>query len=128
MVQLKILSGKQAGHVTVARRFPFRVGRAGDTDLALEEPGVWERHLEIEFEPRDGFYAVPQGQALITVNGAPTQHTRLRNGDCIELGGTTLQFWLGETRQRGLRFHTWLVWVTIAVVTGSQLYLIVRLF
>jgi pSer/pThr/pTyr-binding forkhead associated (FHA) protein len=127
MVQLKILSGTQAGSMTVARRFPFRVGRGAESDLRLEEPGVWDRHLEIAFEPRNGFLAVPRGEALITVNGKPSGAVRLRNGDQIEMGGAVVQFWLGETQQRGFRLREWMVWSTYALVTALELLLIFRL-
>lgn len=128
MVQVNILSGRLAGTETVARRFPFQVGRSAHADLSLDEPGVWDQHFEIQFETGDGFYAMPHGEALITVNGEPTRKLRLRNGDRIEMGGAALQFWLGATRQRGLRFHEALVWTVYVLVTGLQLYLIGRLF
>ena len=127
MVQFKILSGKMAGSVVTARHFPFQIGRAAEADLSLEEPGVWDNHLEIRFEPRDGFIAVPLGEALVTVNGEPAPQFRLRNGDRIEMGAALLQFWLGETRQRGLRASEWLAWGIITLVTGLQIWLIARL-
>jgi predicted component of type VI protein secretion system len=127
MIQLKVLSGRQAGSVLAARRFPFRVGRGADSDLQLEEPGVWDQHFEIQFEQGNGFLAVPQGDALITVNGKPAQELRLRNGDRIEMGGAAVQFWLGETRQRGFRLREWTVWSIYALVTGLEIFLIIRM-
>jgi pSer/pThr/pTyr-binding forkhead associated (FHA) protein len=128
MIQFKILSGKQAGAITVARRFPFRVGRAADADLMLEEPGVWDAHCQIEFDRSAGFLACPQGDALLTVNGQSVQApTRLRNGDSLELGGARLQFWLGETRPSGFRLREWLVWGGIALVTLAQVAIVYRL-
>jgi hypothetical protein len=127
MVQLKVLSGKMAGTLVVARRFPFQIGRAAQADLTLEEPGVWDEHLEIQFEPDSGFVVAPHGDALITVNGEPARRSRLRNGDRIEMGAAGLQFWLGETTQRGLRVREWLAWVIITLITGVQLYLIAQL-
>jgi len=127
MIQLKILSGNQAGSTSVARRFPFRIGRAPESGLVLEEPGVWEQHFEIEFEPGSGFMATAIGEALITVNGEPGQRMLLHNGDRIDLGGACLQFWLSETRQHGFRTRDGLVWVGIALVTAAQIYLISQL-
>jgi len=124
MIQLKILSGKQAGSVTAARRFPFRIGRAADSELRIEEPGVWDRHFEINFEPGNGFFAAPSGDALLTVNGEPVQRTLLHNGDRIEMGATQLQFWLGETRQHGFRIREWFFWAGVALVTAAQMFLI----
>ena len=127
MIQFNVLSGKQAGSTTVARRFPFQVGRAEDSDLVLPEPGVWDRHLAIQFEPGNGFIATPQGEALMTVNGEATRGRRLHNGDSIEIGGVRLQFWLGDTRQSSDRLREWLVWTGIALVTLAQVVLIYRL-
>lgn len=127
MVQFKVLSGKMAGTLVVARRFPFQIGRSAQADLTLEEAGVWEDHLEIQLEPESGFIAVPYGDALITVNGESGRRSRLRNGDRIEMGAAVLQFWLGETRQRGLRVREWLTWGIITLITGLQLYLIAQL-
>ena len=128
MIQFKILSGKMAGSTSVARRFPFQVGRSPDAGLVVEAPGVWEDHFHLEFEPGNGFVARPQGEALMTVNGEPVRESRLlRNGDSIEIGGTRLQFWLGETRQSGMRLQELLVWAGVALVTLAQVILIYRL-
>lgn len=128
MIQFKVLSGKTAGSTSVARRFPFRVGRAGGTDLMLEEPGVWDDHFHVEFEAGNGFVACPQGDALMTINGEAAREKKLlRNGDAIEIGGARLQFWLGETRQSGMRLRESLVWLGLALVTLAQVALIYRL-
>ena len=127
MLQVKVLSGRMAGTLMEARHFPFKVGRDTGSDLTLHEAGVWDQHLEIHFEPGNGFLAVPLGEALMTLNGAPAARTRLRNGDRIEFGSVALQVWLGETRQRGLQFHEWVMWLTYAALVGVQLYLILKL-
>lgn len=127
MVQLKILSGQLAGTTLVARRFPFSIGRDEDSDLAMVEPGIWDRHVVIQFESGDGIYAEAQGDALLTVNGGSGKRLRLCNGDRIELGGTAIQFWLSETRQKGLYLSEWLVWVGCALVTATQIFLLLKL-
>lgn len=125
MIQINVLSGKMAGQIFLARRFPFRVGRAAGLDITIEEPGVWDRHFEISFEPGSGFIAAAQGDALITINReAAHEKRRLLNGDFIEIGGTRLQFWLAETRQYGLALRELLVWAGIALVTAAQVALI----
>ena len=45
MIQLNVLSGKTAGSQTVARRFPFRIGRAAQNDLLLDDDGVSHHFL-----------------------------------------------------------------------------------
>ena len=96
MVQFDILSGKQAGTRTVARHFPFRIGRAAGNELRLEDDGVWDRHLTIEFNPQTGFSLDTASEALATVNGAAVQSMMLRNGDTITAGSVKTssgRFW-----------------------------------
>ena len=124
MIQLQILSGKQAGTRWVARRFPVRIGRSPVSDLQLEEPGVWDEHLELTLDPGQGFHLNPQPNALVTVNGESAQATRLRNGDSIEIGSVQIRFWLAETRQRALRTREWFVWTVVAAISLGQVALV----
>jgi hypothetical protein len=124
MVLLKVLSGKKAGTTWVARRFPVCIGRSSAADLQLEDSGVWDQHLQLDFNPQAGIVLSTQPDALATVNGQPTRQSVLRNGDTIEIGSLRLQFWLSETRQAGLRVREGLTWAGIAAVSLSQIGLI----
>jgi pSer/pThr/pTyr-binding forkhead associated (FHA) protein len=124
MVQLKILSGKKAGTVWMARRFPVRIGRSANASLQLEEDGVWDQHLQLDLVPIQGFRLSAQPDALTAVNGQPVEQTILRNGDLIEIGSLKMQFWLSETRQAGLRLREVFIWVVLAAVSLGQLGLI----
>jgi pSer/pThr/pTyr-binding forkhead associated (FHA) protein len=124
MVQLKVLSGKKAGTVWMARRFPVRIGRSADADLQLEEDGVWDQHLQLDLNLGEGFVLRAQPNALASVNGQAVHQSLLRNGDAIDIGSIRMQFWLGETRQAGLRFREGLTWAGIAAVTLGQVGLI----
>lgn len=124
MVQIKILSGKKAGTIWSARRFPVRIGRSAGVDLQLEEHGVWDEHCRIELHPGTGFVLETQPDALVTINGQPAQRALLRNGDTIEIAALKLQFWLSETPQRGLRLQEWLVWTAVAGVSLGEIALI----
>ena len=90
----------------------------------MEEEGVWDQHLQVDFKPRDGFYLTTQPNALASVNGQPVRETRLRNGDGVEIGALKMQFWLGQTRQAGLRFREWFTWAAIAALCLAQIALI----
>ncbi|MBI5774353.1 MAG: FHA domain-containing protein [Verrucomicrobia bacterium] len=120
MIQLKILSGRQAGAQTTVENFPCLIGRAGGAQLQLDDPGVWEKHLELDLKFPDGFELRLLGGALATVNGEAFQSRRLRNGDVIELGGARLQFWLGEVAQPGLRGRENLVWLALAALMLAE--------
>ena len=124
MVQFKVLSGKKAGTIWMARRFPVRIGRAAAADLQLDESGVWDQHLQLDLSPGEGFVLSAQPNALASVNGQAVHQALLRNGDAIDVGSVKMQFWLGETRQGGLRFREGLTWAGIAIVTLGQVGLI----
>ena len=129
MIQFNILSGKKAGTRTVARYFPFRIGRAADNELQLEDDGVWDQHLTVEFNPQSGFNLTTAPEALAAVNGEPVQNVVLRNGDTITTGSVKIQFWLAAARQGSLRLRENFVWTLLALVTLGQfalLYWLVR--
>ncbi len=127
MIQLKILSGKMAGTETVARRFPFRMGRSAAADLQLEEDGVWDQHLELAFVPATGFVLTTHPDALAAINGHPFRKAVLRNGDELAIGALRIRFWLGQTTQASLKLREWLTWAAFALITAGQLVLIYRL-
>jgi pSer/pThr/pTyr-binding forkhead associated (FHA) protein len=124
VIQLKIVGGKQAGTSWVARRFPVRIGRIQPSELQLEEPGVWDRHLAIEAVATKGFLLRTQPEALVRVNGEAVNESWLRNGDVIEFGSVRLQFWLAQAEQRGLRIGECLPWLAIVLMTIGQIALI----
>jgi pSer/pThr/pTyr-binding forkhead associated (FHA) protein len=124
MVQLKVLSGQKAGTTWVARRFPVRIGRSAAADLQLEEDGVWDQHLQLDFNPAEGIVLSALPNALAAVNGQPVHRAVLRNGDAIDIGSLRMRFWLSETRQVGLRFREGLTWAGIAAICLGQVGLI----
>jgi pSer/pThr/pTyr-binding forkhead associated (FHA) protein len=129
MIQFNILSGKKAGTRTVARHFPFRIGRAVGNELQLEDDGVWDQHLTVEFNPQSGFNLTTAPEALATVNGVTVQTMVLRNGDTITTGSVKIQFWLAAARQSSLRLRENFVWALLGLVTLGQfalLYWLVR--
>lgn len=124
MIQLNILSGKQAGTHAVARRFPFRVGRAPGNELQLADDGVWAQHLTLEFQPRSGFHLAAAPEAIVAVNNEPVHQVTLRNGDTITVGSVKLQFWLAAATQGSLRLRESFFWTLLVLVTLGQFALI----
>lgn len=124
MVQFRILSGNKAGSSWDARHFPVRIGRGGNADLQLEDPGVWDEHLKISISPGEGFIAETQGSAVASINGEPIQRATLRNGDTINIGSAKVQFWLSEARQRGQFARETFVWCVIGLVCLAQIALV----
>jgi pSer/pThr/pTyr-binding forkhead associated (FHA) protein len=124
MVQISILSGKSAGDNHIIRRFPYSIGRAPENNLSLDEAGIWDRHLTLVFQRKEGFTMETMAEALTTVNGQPQKKARLRNGDVISLGSAKLQFWLAPVPLRGLQLREMLVWSTVAAVLVGEMVLI----
>jgi hypothetical protein len=121
MVQFNILSGKQAGSMILARRFPFHVGRDAGSDMLLEEQGVWARHLEIQLRADDRFWAVQSSEALVVVDGQKAREVELRNGALIEIGSVKLRFSLAEKPQRNQSLREDLTWVALAALVLLQI-------
>ena len=124
MVQFNILSGKKAGAQSAARRFPFRIGRAPGNELQLDDDGIWDQHLTLEFNPQKGFTLATAPNALAAVNGEPVKGAILHSGDIITVGSAKLQFWMAAARQRGLYLREAFVWMLLAAVTAGQFALI----
>jgi pSer/pThr/pTyr-binding forkhead associated (FHA) protein len=125
VIQFHILSGKQAGSDIVVRHFPFTIGRAGDMDARFEDTGVWERHCEIDFRPKNGFEFSAQPEAPMLVNGERVNRGILRNGDVMEIGSVQLRFWLARSRQKSLRFRealTWSALIGLFLAQGALIY------
>jgi pSer/pThr/pTyr-binding forkhead associated (FHA) protein len=127
MIQLCILSGRMAGGSHVVRRFPFHIGRAAENDLILDDAGVWDNHLTLEFQKKEGFILQTAPETFVAINEQPQASARLRNGDIISFGSAKIQFWLAAPRQRGLRLRELSVWLILAAVTAFQFFLIYRL-
>jgi pSer/pThr/pTyr-binding forkhead associated (FHA) protein len=125
MIQLQVLTGKQAGTRWEARRFPVRLGRGASSDLRLQEDGVWDRHCELNFDATEGILLAAQPDALLTVNREPAASPqRLHNGDSIELGSVRLRFWLGDPVLRGSRIRESFVWTLIVAICLGQVALV----
>jgi len=127
VIRFRILNGKQAGTEIPATVFPFGIGRTGTAGLSLDEPGVWDRHCEVLFQPADGFLLRVLGSALASLNGVQIQQAPLRNGDLIELGSVQLRFWMAPTSQSSQSWVEYAVWGALGLLSVAQLILIYRL-
>lgn len=108
----------------MVRRFPFLVGRSAEAGLALDDPGVWDRHATLEFRPGEGFFVRAHEHALVSVNQEPVSEARLRNGDLLQCGSARIRFWLAALPQRSLRLRETLTWVAWAALFAAQLGLV----
>jgi pSer/pThr/pTyr-binding forkhead associated (FHA) protein len=125
MIQLNVLSGKKAGNQIIVRHFPFRVGRAAQNDLPLDDDGIWDQHLTLELH-RDNkrFTLAVAPSALAAINNQSIQTAPLRNGDIVSFGSVKIQFWLAAVKQRGLHLRELFVCGILIAVTAVQFVLI----
>jgi hypothetical protein len=71
---------------------PVVLGRDASCAMRLLDPGVSERHAQIE-RRADGYYLIDLGSANgVRINGQRVVEQRLAGGDEIELGGVALTF------------------------------------
>ena len=127
MVQIRILSGKTAGNIHVARRFPFGIGRAAGNELQLDDEGVWDHHLVLKIQKTEGFTVKTVSDAFVAINEQPQTAARLRNGDILSFGSAKIQFWLAAPKQRSLRLRELSLWLLLAAITAFQILLIHQL-
>ena len=120
----QVLDGKQAGTNFVARRFPFRIGRAPAVDLRLDESGVWDEHLQIGCSLQQGFTVRVQAPALASLNDKPMTNAVLKNGDVLRVGSIRLSFWLPPAPMASQRTREALTWVGLGGLAGLQVWLI----
>lgn len=124
MIELKILKGLQAGRQQTVRRFPIRIGRRPESDLALEDPGVWDDHVEIGYDNLSGFYMAPLSAGAVIVNGEPVESATLKNGDRLTLGGAEVQFWLAPPRQKRFQLIEVLLGIALLGLLAAEIFLI----
>ena len=129
MFHIKVLTGKSAGTQKDIRlnEFPWVVGRP-PARLSLEDPGVWDRHLELSLDAGNTLQVRVHPQALALKNGVAFSETALRNGDLLQISSVQLEISLGTTEQRGLRPREIITWASLVVVALSQVALVYWLF
>jgi pSer/pThr/pTyr-binding forkhead associated (FHA) protein len=124
MVEFRLLGNPKESATVVPRRLPCVIGRNRDADVCLDAVGVWERHVVIDLQPPHGFSIRARPEAPVPVNGEPIVEGVLRNGDVLGIGSLQIQFWLSETRQRGVRIRESLTWVLLGALCAIELGLI----
>jgi hypothetical protein len=68
------------------------IGRANESDLRLEDPGVSRRHAEIRVGGNEAEIVDLGSTNGIRVNGRSVPSSRLLDGDRVDLGSTSLVF------------------------------------
>ncbi|MGP8198725.1 MAG: FHA domain-containing protein [Limisphaerales bacterium] len=119
MVQLQILSGRRTGTKFDSSSLPITLGRSGQSDMTLEEAGVWPSHCKIQWR-QEGLVLEVEPGALASVNGTPMPRALLRNGDVITLGGVNLRFSFSPIQQSSAALREWLTWIALGALCLGQ--------
>jgi len=127
MVQFRILSGQRSGQLCSLDHFPCVIGRSSRADICLEDPGIWEKHVELRLDSSRSFLFSAFPETLVAVNGHALREGAMRNGDVVEIGAVRLQFFLRETTQKALALREGLTWVSLGVLAVAQAWLIIWL-
>ena len=124
MVQLRVLGGRKVDEVHAVKKFPCVIGRSVSANVRLEEPGVWERHFELNLNSNGFFTLTAFPDSLVSINGALSREAILRNGDVIEAGLLKIHFWLSESRQSSLRPREISTWLALGILSAGQIVLV----
>ncbi len=92
LARLKVVHGADHGVTFVLTGKKILVGRGEDCDVMVADLKASRRHVEITLE-KAGWSAKDLGSANgIFVNGSMAREAKLKSGDTITIGGTTLEF------------------------------------
>lgn len=123
MIRLQILSGRKAGTVFDGLKPPVTLGRADNSDVLLDDPGVWPAHGAIQWR-NEGLVLEVEPNALASVNSAAAQKAPLRNGDVLMVGGVNLRFGFSPVQQSSAALREWLTWIGLAALCLFQVAVI----
>lgn len=87
---LIVIRGRSVGHILELQKLPAVVGRAPDVELTLDDVAVSRRHAQLE-KTAEGFVIQDLGSTNgVFVNGIRVQRQKLRDGDRLQVGTTTI--------------------------------------
>lgn len=91
-VHLIVEGGPDRGKEISVRTAGIRVGRSSNNDVVLSDPVMSRFHCRIFFKPNEGLWVEDLGSANDTlVNAEPVRIVRLKVGDRLTIGDTTLK-------------------------------------
>ena len=122
MVELQLLD--HGGQSVPLEAFPFRLGRGDASHIPFSDTGVWDNHLEIDFDLSSGFSVRNLPPAITRVNGHSVERAVLKTGDVIELGSARVRFWLSAPRRRSWRLREAMTWLGLLGIVAAQIAII----
>jgi len=124
---IEIVAGDLEGsRIFALDRLPVSVGRHSGECL-IDRTGVWDRHLVLSRDAEGWIVATPHGEAAVFRGGEQLgSATRLKNGDCLDLGSASLRFRISSPRQRTLRMLEMFTWSGLIMLVVAQMLLLMR--
>ena len=87
---LIVIRGRSVGQILELEKLPAVVGRSPDVELPIDDVAVSRRHAQLE-KTADGFVIQDLGSTNgVFVNGIRIQRQKLRDGDRLQVGTTTI--------------------------------------
>jgi transcriptional regulator with GAF, ATPase, and Fis domain len=83
--------GEQVQRFEISRKL-CGIGRAGDNDLAISDPGIEPYHAQILRDGKTWVLTSLDPDAVLLVNGRDRRNYSLKDGDLLLMGGTELAF------------------------------------
>jgi hypothetical protein len=119
----------EAGDLQQSRIFsldclPVSVGRRSG-EYMLDLKGVWDHHLVLSRDAQGWIVATPHVEAAVFRSGEQLgPSTRLKSGDCLDLGSAKLNFRITPPRQRTLRMLETLTWSGLLALVVAQMLML----
>jgi len=83
--------GEQVQRFEISRRL-CGIGRAGDNDLSISDPGIEPYHAQILRDGKTWVLTSLDPEAVLLVNGRDRRNYALKDGDLLLMGGTEIAF------------------------------------
>lgn len=91
-VWLEFISGKRAGEIVKINKSRFIIGRT-DGDLLIDDFHISKKHASIEIWSRDQMFIKDlESKNGTFLNNILVTRTRLKDGDIIKIGTSTMRF------------------------------------
>ena len=108
--------------------WPFVIGRGANSDLQLDLPGVWERHIALDQAENGEIRFSCSDQSEVWLNGkSGCDHGRLIPGDRVTMGPLSWRLELAAPQLKKGRLMEGMVRFLIIGAFISEIWLIYRL-
>ena len=93
---LVVMRGPEPGRIIAVERGPITIGRGAEAGIRLDDHGISRRHARLVL--REGAVCVEDLRSTngLWCNGRKIARAKLKDGDCLQIGGCLLTFRLNH--------------------------------